>query len=271
MAKRYYWLKLNENFFEREEIKIIETMQNGERYIIFYLKLLLKSIRCEGRLMFRGIIPYTPEMLASITNTDVDTVKVAVKIFEDLGLLRVLDDQALFMNETQNMIGSETEWAKKKREQRLKSGNLITSGEDNVQDVSSNCPTEIDIDKELDKDIEIDKELIVSKDTIVTQEQLTSIINTWNSLNLQRIVSIQNNRLKLLKARIKEHGLDTVLNAIESIKESSFLKGQNNKSWTITFDWFVKPNNFIKVLEGNYMDKDTNARQDNKNLEYEPF
>lgn len=105
----------------------------------------------------------------------------------------------------------------------------------------------------------------------ISSDELTSIIEAWNFLNLQRIVSIQNTRLKLLKARIKEHGLDTVLSTIEGIKESSFLKGQNNKGWTITFDWFVKPNNFIKVLEGNYMDKGTNSVQDNKNFEYEPF
>ena len=59
----------------------------------------------------------------------------------------------------------------------------------------------------------------------------------------------------MLKARIGEYTLGTVLGAIESIDKSQFLKGQNNRGWTITFDWFVKPNNFLKVLEGNYIDK----------------
>ena len=56
----------------------------------------------------------------------------------------------------------------------------------------------------------------------------------------------------MLRARIAEYGTDAVLEAIEKIRNSDFLKGQNAKGWIITFEWFVKPNNFPKVLEGNY-------------------
>ena len=63
------------------------------------------------------------------------------------------------------------------------------------------------------------------------------------------------NRYKLLNARIKDYGMDSILKAIDMIGENSFLKGNNTKGWTITFDWLIKPNNFIKVLEGNYSDK----------------
>ena len=96
----------------------------------------------------------------------------------------------------------------------------------------------------------------ISKD-IVSSTKVQPIIDSWNSLGLQKLVSINpnTNRYRLLNARIKEYGLDTVLKAIENIKYSSFLKGQNNKNWTITFDWLIKPNNFTKVLEENYRDK----------------
>ena len=57
-AKRYYWLKLQDNFFERDEIKIIEAMPNGKDYILFYLKIMLKSINENGRLVFKKTIPY---------------------------------------------------------------------------------------------------------------------------------------------------------------------------------------------------------------------
>ncbi len=128
-SKRYYWLKLNENFFEREEVKVIESMKNGKDYIIFYMKLLLKSIGTEGKLKFRDVIPYTPEMLSSITNTDIDTVKVAIDMFVDLGLMEIWDDGTLFMSETQNMIGSETGWAKKKRRQKKRAEVDVTKAE----------------------------------------------------------------------------------------------------------------------------------------------
>ena len=115
-SKKYYWLKLNLDFFDREEVKLIENMPNGKEYIIFYMKLLLKSANSEGRLMFREVIPYTDEMLASITNTNIDVVRSAVKLFLSLGMMKKLDDGALFLHEVQNMIGCETEYAKKKRE-----------------------------------------------------------------------------------------------------------------------------------------------------------
>lgn len=96
----------------------------------------------------------------------------------------------------------------------------------------------------------------ISKD-IVSSTKVQPIIDSWNSLGLQKLVAINpnTNRYRLLNARIKEYGLDTVLEAIENIRYSSFLKGQNNKNWTIRFDWLIKPNNFIKILEGNYRDK----------------
>ena len=163
MSKRYYWLKLNENFFEKEEVQIIEGMPNGEKYINFYLKLLLKSISSEGKLMFRSVIPYTPEMLATITRTDIDTVRVATDLFIKLGLMSKLSDGALFMVETQNMIGSETSSAKRVREHRQRKNNLtlqcnneVTTGNKNVQ--KSNIEKEREIDIEKEKDIDIEKE-----------------------------------------------------------------------------------------------------------------
>jgi hypothetical protein len=62
----------------------------------------------------------------------------------------------------------------------------------------------------------------------------------------------------MLRARVREYGTEAVLQAIEKIRQSAFLRGQNAKGWVITFEWFVRPNNFPKVLEGNY--DDTNGQ-----------
>ena len=120
MAKKYYWLKLNLDFFEREEIKVIEEMPNGIEYCYFYMKLLVKSANSDGLLVFRGVVPYTLEMLASVTNTNIDIVRSAVKLFLNLGMMQRLEDKTLYMHEVQNMLGCETEYARKKREYREK-------------------------------------------------------------------------------------------------------------------------------------------------------
>lgn len=123
-----FWLKMKNTFFDQDEIKIIESQPNGKDYIIFYMKLLLKSIENEGKLYFRDTIPYNPQMLSVITNTSIDTVKVAVDLFTSLGLMDKWDDGTLFMIETKNMIGSESKWASYKRDEREKKVKL-----DNVQ------------------------------------------------------------------------------------------------------------------------------------------
>ena len=85
-----------------------------------------------------------------------------------------------------------------------------------------------------------------------------SIINEWNSLdkNIKEIKALNpgTDRYKLIQARVNQYGLDEVLKAIRSIDDSEFLKGYV-KDFVITFDWFARPNNFIKVWEGNYIDK----------------
>ena len=99
----------------------------------------------------------------------------------------------------------------------------------------------------------------ISKD-ILSSNKLLPIIEAWNKLNLSKLVAIKpnTNRYKMLKTRINEFGIEKVIEAIESINNSDFLKGQNDRSWVITFDWLIKPNNFTKVLEGNYLNKGGN-------------
>ena len=106
MEGRFYWLKLKRDFFKRHDIRIIEAMPNGKDYILFYLKLLCESVDHEGRLRFNENIPYNSEMLATITNTNKDTVDAAVKMFTELGMMEMLDDGTLYMTECERMIGS---------------------------------------------------------------------------------------------------------------------------------------------------------------------
>lgn len=156
--KKYYWLKLKRDFFKRHDIQIVEGMPNGKDYILFYLKLLCESVDHEGCLRFSEQIPYNDQMLSILTNTNIDIVRSAVKIFTELGMLEMLDDGTFYMNAVQKMIGCETYWAEQKRNQRM----LL----DNVQRMSNACPTcpSKSIEKEIELDIEKDKEKVLSND-----------------------------------------------------------------------------------------------------------
>lgn len=104
--------------------------------------------------------------------------------------------------------------------------------------------------------------ITVSEDTVCQTEtvrpDIKPVVDAWNALSndtaikpISKMLSTSK-RYQMLVARIKEYSLDDVLKAIEKIKQSDFLKGNNNKGWIITFDWFVRPNNFPKVFEGDY-------------------
>ncbi|NEZ72079.1 hypothetical protein EXM31_09920 [Clostridium botulinum] len=276
--KKYYYLKLKESFYERDEMIILESMPDGYMYSNILLKLYLRSLKNDGKLLVNERIPYNATMLANITRMPVAVVEKAIQIFKELELIEVLDNGAIYMLDIQNFIGESSTEADRKRlyRKKIEEEKLLTSGQMSGQ-ISDKTPPEIELEKEIDIDIEKDTELKKKKvDTKVSSSsKLQPIMDKWNSLNLSKIISIKGNRLKLLNTRIKEYGEDQIIQAIDNINKSSFLKGQNNRNWTITFDWFIKPNNFPKVLEGNYTNKEgTNGgtKQDssgNKKQEYD--
>ena len=120
----------------------------------------------------------------------------------------------------------------------------------------------LDLDTGLDKEKELNN-LIVSKDTIC-QNDIQQIITEWNKLEEFGIAPVKrmtSKREQAVKARIRQNQMEDILEAIENIRHSSFLQGQNKDGWMITFDWFLKPGNFAKVFEGNYLDKTGNKPQ----------
>ena len=83
------------------------------------------------------------------------------------------------------------------------------------------------------------------------------VIDRWNSLGLNKVKAINpdTSRYAMLRKRLKDYGVDTIVEGVDKIRNSSFLQGHNNKGWTVTFDWFIKPDNFQKVIDGNYNDR----------------
>ena len=103
-------------------------MDNGEKYVLFYMKLLLESIAHDGELRFSDIIPYDEKTLSIITNTDVDVVRSAMKLLTELGMVQILDDSTIFMSECQKMIGNDNT-AERVRKSREKKRLLEEKGE----------------------------------------------------------------------------------------------------------------------------------------------
>jgi len=151
--KKYFWLKLDRNFFKRHDIRIIESQENGKDYILFYLKLLVESIDHYGLLRFSESIPYDEKMLSIITDTNIDIVRSAIKVFRELKLMKILDDRSIFMCEVEKMIGSQSASTERVRAFRERQQLIENKGNDvTCNKVKQKSNTDIDKDIDIDKD-----------------------------------------------------------------------------------------------------------------------
>ena len=154
--RKYYYLKLKENYFDDDSIVLLESMQDGVLYSNILLKLYLKSLKHGGRLQLDEDIPYTAQMIATITRQQIGTVERALQIFLKLGLVEVLDSGTFYMSNIELLIGQSSTEAERKRAARLQNkalSALRTSG-GHLSDIR---PPEIEI--ELEKEIEIKREI----------------------------------------------------------------------------------------------------------------
>ncbi len=114
MAKKYYWMKLKEDFFDDDAIEWLEDQPKGKEYALFYLKLCLKSLKTNGILVRKVgtlLVPYDVKKLSEVTKTDFDTVVVAMELLKSIGLIEILECGEICIPRMEEMIGSETDKA----------------------------------------------------------------------------------------------------------------------------------------------------------------
>lgn len=126
--RKYYYLKLKENFFTSEKMVILESMQDGLLYSNLLLKMYLMSLKYNGILMLNDRLPHTPQTIATFTRHQIGTVERAIKVFIEFSLVEILTDGAFYMTDIQ-LGQSSTEGERKKRERtRLQRQNLLPAG-----------------------------------------------------------------------------------------------------------------------------------------------
>lgn len=155
--KKYYWLKLKEDFFKDKEIKKLRRIAGGDTYTIIYLKLLLAGLRDSGRLYFEGIEDTFAEEIALDLDEDPENVKMTLLYMLKMGLLEEVNEREMFLTRLPECVGSETKQAeimRRKRARTALSGNNITAMLPDVKNSYTEIEKEKDIDKEIDKEID---------------------------------------------------------------------------------------------------------------------
>ena len=279
LASDVKWIKICSDIFDDEKIMLIENLPSADSIIVIWFKLLCLAGKNNnsGVFILNDKIAYTDEMLATVFRRDINTVRLALKTFENYGMIEIVSGVYTIPNwgkyqnldkieqKSQYMRNYMQEYRKKQKDKiECKTNSKLYGKVNSKTNVSSAEVYNKELDnKELDnkeKEIEEENDLIVSKDTI-RQTDVQRIISEWNSLEefgINPVKRMTPKREQAVKARIRQNHIDDILEAIENIRHSSFLQGQNKNGWMVTFDWFLKPGNFAKVFEGQYADKSTN-------------
>lgn len=253
--KRFYWLKLKSDFFKRHDIRIIESMPDGKEYVLFYLKLLCESVDHDGSLRFNDEIPYTEEMLSTITNTDIKIVKAALKTFGSLKLVQVEEDGTFYMTKVLKMTGSAVNNDNANRQRRFRENN---KNNDNVTDsVTKNNESKSKREsKRKESEIEQESEIETEQEQEKNKTyQLIADMYNDTCVSFPRLTTLSQARKKAIKARLKVYTVEDFQTLFLKAETSRFLKGENSKDWYATFDWLIKDANMAKVLDGNYDDR----------------
>lgn len=164
---KYYWLKLKRDFFKRHDIHILNGMEYGREVVLFYIKLMLESIDHEGELRFSERLPYSNSMLANLTDTPESIVDTSMEVLQDFKLIEIDENGTIILPKVMEMIGFETDWAKKKREYRDKKG----QSEDNER--TDRGQSEDNVLPMSDKSIEIRDKRLEIRDKSIERESNT--------------------------------------------------------------------------------------------------
>lgn len=220
-SKKYYWIKLKTDFFDQDTIDFLMGQENGAEYVVIYQMLMLKTAQQGGYLgtkMAEVMIPYDIKKIVRDTKYfDYDTVTIALELFKKLGLVYEESNHILKLAGAEQLVGSESKWAEKKRIYRDSQRTIQGQIEDNVRQ-------EIDIDKEkeIEKDIEIDIDTDTKKKKKSAKADLNGMINSFteNEELREALKAFLDMRKSIKKPIQTEYAFKLALNKLDKLSQN---------------------------------------------------
>ncbi|MFP8917786.1 phage replisome organizer N-terminal domain-containing protein [Enterococcus innesii] len=157
-AKRYFWLKLKNDFFEQKEIKLLRRVAGGDTYTIIYLKMMLKSLKNDGKLFYEFFGDNFDEEIALDIDESPEDVAMTIRYLESKGLIELIEGDEYFLNKVPEMLGSEAYSTARSRRHREKkkiqnNSKKLQCNNEALQknERATDCNEEIEIELELEK------------------------------------------------------------------------------------------------------------------------
>lgn len=259
MSKRYYWLKLKEDFFEQRVIKKLRKIAGGDTYTIIYLKLQLLAMKNEGKLFFEGVEDNFSSEMALELDEEEENVKVTLMYLEKNGLMELVSDDEYFLPQVLDVTGSESASTQRSRKSReLKKAlqcNTTATQCNNLQQIGN-----VEIEKEKEREIELELEREIELDTVsMSQTFSQEAMKEYFKYLCTRFHQVNINPQSILDISIKCQELN--LNPLYEIYRSSFLLGDVKGEYELTLCSFLKLDIYDKMKNGLYRNKQPKAKQ----------
>ena len=238
--KRYYWLKLKDDFFNQKEIKKLRKIAGGDTYTIIYLKLQLLSLQNEGVIAYEGIEDNFVDEMALTLDEDVENVRVTILYLQKVGFLEEISADEFILPKAVESIGSESSVAARVRKHRDKQKALLC----NTQVTKSNTEIEIDIEKD--------------KKNIYTPEFEEFYKLYPNPQNKQR-------SFKNWKKQLKNETIERLMQAATNYKKLVESENRERQYIKSSANFLGQENFFIDYLPENFKEPQKKQGQARKN------
>jgi len=256
------WIKIVIDIFDDEKMLFIEQLPEADSIIVIWFKLLTLAgkINNGGVLLFRDSIPYTDEMLSTIFRRPINTIRLALRTFEEFGMVEIINNAITIPNwskhQSLDQLESKKEYMKEYMREYREKQKQLTECKVNSKTNSKANVSSLDKEEEREGDKEEDKDILSSADDSPTPYK--QIVDLYNQLctSLPKVKNVTDKRKKTLQARWKTYNdISTYEKVFQMAQASDFLSGRNGRWTSCSFDWLINENNMIKVIEGNYENK----------------
>lgn len=284
MASDVKWIKITTDIFDDEKVLMIESMPSSDGIIVIWFKLLVLAGKQNngGVFIMNNRIAYTDEMLASIFRRDVNLVRLALRTFEQFGMIEIVDNVITIPNWNKHQTLDAYE--KKKERDRIyqaerraaqralieKSSDASTDVPPDHQTTSSSDVAVSERDKEIEEEIDNSSSSLRSEELVAPEAAATprqeeieripyaKVQKLYNDLcpKMAKCTVMSEARKKAIKARFASgYKLEDFDRLFNLAAQSSFLNGGNKRNFMANFDWLIRDANMAKVLDGNYADR----------------
>lgn len=253
MEKRFFWLKLRETFFNETYIKAMRTFKNGDSLVLTYLEMALYSLKGNGIIERGELTQSLADEISLAINEPVARVKKTIEMLTKARVAEI-DGDRLYLTEMMKLMGAESTSAERMRRLRSKKSDETGATPASQCDSALTSP----VTKSVTTEIESEKELEIDSDAPLPPAGETrgcdEVVSQFNSIcvSLNKVSGMTEPRRKAVQSALQAVGQEKLAELFRKAEASDFLTKRNSTGWKPGFDWLMKPENYTKVLEGNY-------------------